>query len=117
MFYYDTMKKKLILAIRFVSLKQQSTSNIYFNNNNNKMMNILPKSITWTGHGKSRLSIMTYPSALEEELLVDELNTEECIEELHSSHSLIRSPTSIKNYKRSQPVLIVRKRSPVSFEW
>ncbi len=79
------------------------------------MMNNLPKSITWTGHGKSRLSNVTYPSALEEELLVDELNTDECLEEEchHSSHSLIRSPTSIKYYKRSQRVLIVRKRSPV----
>lgn len=82
------------------------------------MMNNLPKSITWTGHGKSRLSNVTYPSVLNEELQIDEPNNDECREEecYHSSHLLIRTPTSIKDYKRSMPVLIVRKRSPTKCE-
>jgi hypothetical protein len=82
-------------------------------------MNNLPKSITWTGYGKSRLSKVTYPSVFDEELLVDDLNnTDEWIEEecYNSSFSLIRSPLSIKNYKRIQPVLIVRRRCPVNFD-
>jgi hypothetical protein len=80
----------------------------------------LPKSISWAGCGKSRLSIVSFPDAVDEEentidMIVDE---EENMENTYNIGNLcltsptrsIRTPVSIKCYKRSQPVLIVPKK-------
>lgn len=81
-------------------------------------MQNLPKSITWTGYGKSRLSKVSFPEIEEIAYLedityeIDDLNEDTPSYTHQLSHVLsIRTPVSIKNYKRTQPVLIVRKRN------
>lgn len=90
------------------------------------MMPTIPKSLTWTGYGKSRLSKVSYPDVYEEVVNnVEQQNDDEfdvLIDDIYmrmKSHPLalhIRTPVSIKQYKRSQPILIVRKRKPVKYD-
>ena len=71
------------------------------------IMPYLPKSITWQGYGKSRLSKVTYPEYSDEEVMTVQN------EVITSKLSLaIRSPISIKHMKQTPPVLVINKRKP-----
>lgn len=80
----------------------------------------IPKNINWEGYGKSRLSKVSFPEPLDEYsfhvYVEDDVEDLEDVNDdgyvcLPSSSMRIRTPVSIKNYKRSQPIVIRRKKT------
>jgi hypothetical protein len=81
------------------------------------MMNVLPRSITWKGHGMSRLCNVSFPEAMDIAEEKDYANDEQEVIDadgyihIQSSPITIRKPVSLKSYRKPLPTLVVRKRT------
>jgi hypothetical protein len=113
------VQKKLIKAI-FILLNNKQVRTNSKTQESYKIVNMLcnimqvrlPRSITWQGHGKSRLSNVSFPD-VEDIDLKEEVNEHFDMQPIYipSSPISIRRPTSLKDYRKALPTLVVRKRS------
>ncbi len=79
------------------------------------MTQVLPRSITWQGHGKSRLCNVSFPDVNDADVAED-IDDYVDVQPVYipSSPINIRRPTSLKDYRRPLPTLVVRKRNTSS---